>query len=133
VAATKFCYNDEQRTWQFLATATNFSIPFTMGAAHHILNIDSVKFEALGLKDPDADAGKDQATAVLSMEFDGNFSGVIPGTEDAMTFVDAAYSMRFQMSHPNVKTEEPLFDDLQILALLEVEAGAYTRPLFSST
>ena len=52
VAATKFCYNDKERTWQFLATATNFSIDFTMGADHQhsILTIDSVKFEALGFK-----------------------------------------------------------------------------------
>ena len=42
-------------------------------------------------------------------------------TEDAMTFLDAAYGMRFQMTHPNVKTKEPLFEDLQVMALLEVD------------
>jgi hypothetical protein len=131
VAATKFCYNDEERTWQFIATATNFSFPF---GKDHILTMDSVKLEvgrctlsnpikptlkptvhpikptvhpikptlklkydeflsnfafkfnvrryieALGYKDPDAGAGAEEATAVLSLELDANFSGVIPGT-----------------------------------------------------
>ena len=42
VAATKFCYNDEERTWQFIATATNFSFPF---GEDHVLTMDSVKLE----------------------------------------------------------------------------------------
>ena len=39
-------------------------------------------------------------TVTLSIEFDGNFSGAIPGTEDALAFVEVDYSFRFQVRPP---------------------------------
>jgi hypothetical protein len=119
VSVTKFCHNDESdRTWQFLATAERLPLS-------DWLILDYAKIEALGTKESTtageqnrrllADSESD-ATAVLRMEIDGNFSGSIPGTEDAMKFA-MNFELQFHISHPNVKTKDPLFDDMQIRAI----------------